>query len=555
MKRLLILAALLVALVPLAFASGGGETSATGTSATAGDFGKRIGGANYWMAKFDQPVTLHVVNFERPQTPFLPGDGTTKNEWTRGIKEFLNIDIVTDWVSDSAGYTAKLNLAIASKELPDVFRCDPIQFTQLVEAGMVADLTDYQANNLSGMVFKIMEAAPVVTASAKFNGRLMGLPTYGYGDLWQIYDLWIRNDWMKQSGLPAPKSIADLEKIMDSFMKANPGSYGMGAEKTLNEVFKSGAAFNAKPRIWVDGPDGSIVYGSVQPEMKAAIAKWAEWYKKGYLRKDFMAIDQRAIVGDIAAGKVGVHFMENWAGWVYVDAVKALGMDAFMAPYEIPTESGKPGIFPIGFDNGAYLVVNKNSKVIPAALKSISFVSWVCMEATSQGILTDAQVDRYLLKGEGRHTMIPIELNDPYGNGPAMVEWAHKVGLNNYQITEPAMTSEWKAQYDQAAPWWRDKSPTGYGRWIQQYYPQSSGWQNLQVIKQGRYVATRLTGAMPAEGAAYGSTLDELLVEGFTKIIVGEQPLSYFDTLVAQWKSSGGDVTTKAVNRAYGKKK
>ena len=40
----------------------------------------------------------------------------------------------------------------------------------------------------------------------------------------------------------------------------------------------------------------------------------------------------------------------------------------------------------------------------------------------------------------------------------------------------------------------------------------------------------------------------------FTKIIVGEQPLSYFDTVVAQWKSSGGDVTTKAVNRVYGKK-
>jgi putative aldouronate transport system substrate-binding protein len=157
-KRLLILAALLVALLPLAFASGGGETSATGTSATAGDLGKRVEGVNYWMAKFDQPVTIHVVNFERPQTPYLAGDGTTKNEWTRGIKERLNIDIVTDWVSDSAGYTAKLNLAIASKELPDVFRVDPIQFTQLVEAGMVADLTDYQANNLSGMVFKIMEA-------------------------------------------------------------------------------------------------------------------------------------------------------------------------------------------------------------------------------------------------------------------------------------------------------------------------------------------------------------------------------------------------------------
>jgi putative aldouronate transport system substrate-binding protein len=341
---------------------------------------------------------------------------------------------------------------------------------------------------------------------------------------------------------------------MDSFMKAHAGTYGMGVQKTLDEVFWLGSAFNAKAKIWIDGPDGSIVYGSVQPEMKPLIAKWAEWYKKGYLRKDFMSIDNQALVGDIAAGKLGTHFYTNWAGWVYVDAVKALGMDAHMVPFEIPTVDGKPGIHPIAFDNDSYIVVNKNAKNIPAILKCISFVSWIAMEATSQGILTDAQVDRYLLKGEGRHTMLPIELNDPYGNGPAMVEWAHKVGLNNYQITEPAMTSEWKAQYDQAAPWWKDKSVEGYGRWIQQYYPGASGWLNLQVIKQNRWVATKLTGAMPAEGAAYGTTLDDLLVEGFTKIIAGEQPLSFFDTVVAQWKSSGGDVTTKAVNKVYGKK-
>ncbi len=53
---------------------------------------------------------------------------------------------------------------------------------------------------------------------------------------------------------------------------------------------------------------------------------------------------------------------------------------------------------------------------------------------------------------------------------------------------------------------------------------------------------------------SYGTTLDDLLVEGFTKIIAGTQPLSYFDTVVAQWKSSGGDVVTKAVNKMYGKK-
>jgi putative aldouronate transport system substrate-binding protein len=150
--------------------------------------------------------------------------------------------------------------------------------------------------------------------------------------------------------------------------------------------------------------------------------------------------------------------------------------------------------------------------------------------------------------------MGPIKLNDPYGNGPPMVEWAEEVARNNYEIITPPMFSEWLAQYEQAKPWWESKDPVGYGRWIQQYATPSSASINMKVMNEGRYKATGLTGPYPEDAAAFGSTLDELLTEGFTQIIVGEQPLSYFDTLVAQWKSAGGDVITAAVNRVYGKK-
>ena len=45
-----------------------------------------------------------------------------------------------------------------------------------------------------------------------------------------------------------------------------------------------------------------------------------------------------------------------------------------------------------------------------------------------------------------------------------------------------------------------------------------------------------------------GSTLDDILKEGFTKIIVGEEPIDYFDTLVENWKSAGGEKATEEVN-------
>jgi putative aldouronate transport system substrate-binding protein len=550
MKKFLMLALVALTAASLAFAAGGGQTQASAPQ----DLGKRVAGQNYWMAKFDAPVTIHVVNRENPRTPFPAGEDTTKNAWTRGFKQYLNVDIVTDWLSSEDGYKEKLNLAIAAGELPDVFRVNGAQFQQLLAAGLIADLTDYMPNNASDFVNKIMEAAPVVTASAKVNGRLMAMPVYGYGDLWMVDDLWMRHDWVRQAGVSAPKTVADLENIMKTFMAQHPGSYGMVLTKKLYEMYQFGVAYNVARNIWVKGSDGALVYGNIQPQMKDLLAVFADWYKKGYIKQDFTSMEETARLQDLAAGKVGILFEQNWAGWQYTDLIKAQGLEAYMEPYEIPTRDGRPGVFPIGFDNGEYIVVNKNCRNIAAVIKCISFVTWVAGEARLQGAMNEAEEFSYLLGGEGRHTMPPVELADPYGNGPAMVVWAEEVARNNYAIKTPPMFSEWQAQYEQAKPWWESKDPVGYGRWIQQYATPSSASINLKIMNEGRYLATSMTGPLPEEAAAYGETLDDLLTEGFTQIIIGDRPLSYFDTLVAQWKSSGGNVITAAVNRVYGKK-
>jgi putative aldouronate transport system substrate-binding protein len=47
------------------------------------------------------------------------------------------------------------------------------------------------------------------------------------------------------------------------------------------------------------------------------------------------------------------------------------------------------------------------------------------------------------------------------------------------------------------------------------------------------------------------STLDDMRNETFTRIIMGELPISAFDTFVADWKRQGGDDITKEVNDWY----
>ncbi|MDR0669967.1 MAG: extracellular solute-binding protein [Treponema sp.] len=545
-KVLLVMLSLAIACLPLFAGGQRGGTAASGPV----DYGRRTDGPNYWMVKYDQPVTLHVANYEIANAPSLPWETGADNVKTRALKRYLNIDIVTDWITTQAGYPEKLNLAIAAGELPDVFKVNAIQFRQLVDAGLLADLTDYISNNASDYVKNIMEAAPAVTESAKINGRLMAIPNYGYGDLYSVSNLWIRHDWMKQAGLPAPRTIADLENIMKTFMTQHPGSYGMMLTKNLWEMYLLGSAFGVAQNIWVEGSDGNLVYGNIQPQMKDLVACWADWYQKGYLRKDFTSMEDTTRAVDVASGKAGVLLFPNYAGWTFTDVIKNYGPEAYLEPYEVPTRDGKPGVFPIGFDNDMYIVVNKNCKNIAAVIKSISFTTWVAAEAPGQGALTED-----LLGGDVHHTFMVLEISDPYANGPELIEWAQEVGRNNGVIKTPPKFLEWQNYYElQSKPWVDSRDPAGYARWIQLFAIPSAASINLKIINEGRYIRTPLTGPLPEEAAAYGSTLDDLLNEGFTKIIVGDQPLSYFDTIVAQWKASGGDVITAAVNRVYGKK-
>lgn len=52
---------------------------------------------------------------------------------------------------------------------------------------------------------------------------------------------------------------------------------------------------------------------------------------------------------------------------------------------------------------------------------------------------------------------------------------------------------------------------------------------------------------------AAGSTLNDILIEGFTKIIIGEKPIDYFDEIVQQWLTAGGAQATAEINETYGK--
>lgn len=49
------------------------------------------------------------------------------------------------------------------------------------------------------------------------------------------------------------------------------------------------------------------------------------------------------------------------------------------------------------------------------------------------------------------------------------------------------------------------------------------------------------------------SNLSKLEYETFSKIIVGQAPISAFDEFVSKWKSQGGDQVTKEIQQSLDK--
>jgi putative aldouronate transport system substrate-binding protein len=348
--------------------------------------------------------------------------------------------------------------------------------------------------------------------------------------------------------LAPPKTIAELENLMKTFMAAHPGTYGMSLDKYLSEMTWLGPAFKAYPDTWFTGSDGSIVYGGIQPEMKNLLSTFADWYKKGYFLKDFMSQDSAAVRQDLVSGKFGVQIFAQWWGYGNgADVVKNLGNNAYFEAYEFPTIDGRPAVHPLGFDNGGYIAINKKSKNIDAAIKTMSYIHYINLEVLAQGIMTPAQVGAYLLpSNSGLGSMPMFLLNDPVNEVRAFE-----------QIREAALTEDVSkitsgntlAKYTTAHDWVTKGDPNGIGNWLQDYADRSAYMVTYNIVKENRFVLSRIMGPVPDEAAGYdpGSGL----VEGFTKIIIGQEPVSYFDTLVREWKAAGGDIQTQAINKEY----
>ncbi|MEC0090638.1 extracellular solute-binding protein [Paenibacillus macquariensis] len=507
------------------------------------------------FGKSEEPITIKIGKEIDASDKSLPaGDSPESNQYTRYIKDKLNIDTKIIWQA-AAGkdYEQKINLSIASDDLPDALVVNETQFRQMVKSGQLEDLTDVYNEYASPTIKGIIETTKgLALKSVTIDEKMYALPNVTpESDM--VHYMWIRKDWLDKLGLQTPKTIDELEKVAKAFVEQDPDGNGkadtvgitgpqLGGNINADFINPNSnnygfdpifASFHSYPGYWLKDSNGKTTYGSIQPETKQALSTLRDFYTKGLIDRE-MSIrkDAQELIKN---GTSGIYFGVWWSGGYgpLGDAIQNNPKANWQA-YAVPLDINGEFTPHMGNPSNQYLVVRKGYEHPEAAIQmqnllfrdeskfdvnvAISNYPLRLVFASMDVMDVTYKMMKEVLAG----TKKPEDLNLPgYNLLKTDAENIKKVKLEPYD------------NYD--IQYWNPNADIGVWK---RMYSTLVGISPLQQPYKKTYSVTySQTKTMERRWAA----LDKLEKETFLKIIMGAEPIDSFDQFVLDWKKQGGD--------------
>lgn len=515
------------------------------------------------LGRYQEPVSLKIAQTVNPTIPFPEGQTATDNAFFDYLKEAMNIEVEVMWQAGSADdYNEKLNLAISSGELPDLFSVDGPQLKMLMASGMLEDITEgYEIYASDRVKMAIDSTEGKAMEAVSYDGAMMALPNVKA--MKDGYDLlWIRQDWLEELGLEVPKTIDEIRTTAKAFI-----DHRMGGDKTigllspssgsslyanflkssavmcgLGGIFQANRAF---PGYWIKDENGDTVYGSLTQETKETLQILADMYQEGTLDPE---LGTRKDADEAwKSGRAGMFFGPWWVGYNLKDALaNDPGADWQAYPYPL-TEDGKwsahmmnPSdtfcVIRKGYEHPEILILMNNYYQRDAAKVDTMGVDLGLLPArlllnTAKQKESDAEILKKYLETDtvpdydkDEHNLMQNDLDTVKG---AKLEPYDDYGIRNWNIEDANFPRLYSILVGVGAI---DK---GYETGCEETYSDLY-WQTDSMQRKW-------------------SNLQKLEDEMFLKMILGTVSIDEFDQFAADWESQGGADITKEVREAVHK--
>ncbi|RAJ01199.1 carbohydrate ABC transporter substrate-binding protein (CUT1 family) [Paenibacillus pabuli] len=551
-KRWLPLLATTTCLAVILSACGGGNSGGenAGSSTPAVE--------NEYKEKYDPAVTITTAWGIDPELKFKNGESMENNVATKWAKDKFGIEIKSLWsVTDTnSAFATKLRLAMSSgQEMPDVVTIgqpDNLVAQDLIDSGMYQEVGPLFDKYASDTWKKAMEQDPNVWNQYSRDGKKMGIPVldYAYNN---DYLLWIRQDWLDKLNLEAPKTIDELETVMEAFKNKNPDGLAPDKVTPLSIGFKTSmntwmgdpswifGAYGTLPQQWNLGADGKLEYGSINSGMKQGLTKLSEWLKKGYIPQEAALWDENKTAEPAVAGTAGIIPGPYWmSGWPLIDTVKNVP-SAVWKPIAIPAgPDGKAMRHGTQFVNGVTLI--KKDMEHPEAFFTYQNYLFDNYADPAKGSPYDNGLFEgydYQLDANGKQVK-PADMDGGYVNvvryllvrdGARIPDAQMKALMNLADGKEP----ETKLEKDVAV----------------NYGPETPAAAKELLDQKDISFKNMFTGPTTSTMKSKLDYLNKIENQTFNEIIYGKNPVDAFDTFVQTWKSGGGDQITQEVNEWY----
>lgn len=525
-----------------------------------------------WLAPYEETVHVTFGRYGSVTDPAFPeGEAIDNSKYTQWLKEQFNISFSVGWMIPSDEINEKISLNMATDSLPDIFIIrDKIQLQQLIQGGMVADLTEVVDTYASDLMRGIYESYGGMDAFFSQNvrgedGRIYAITATAPG--YEFILTWVRQDWLDALGLEKPATWAELEQVAHAFIQNKLGgehTVGIEIGNSLDDTYCTAGSpgpwyhnFGAYPGNWLEEEGtGKYVYGSVQPQMKDALAYMRGLFAEGLIDYEFATKDW---VGSIAAGNTGITFGAWWIGaWPLANS-KANDPKAQWVPLWIKGDNGQYNPYQPDIDTESYFWAVSSKCAHPEVLMKM-----VNIAAEQQNLFGIAEYDEF-----PKH--IPVEIDTFYSDIGYKFDyhaWPIDIKMRDYNQLlklEPVwMALVDKVKNGEEIPEFatesfdgkkivaymngEDQSSVGLHVYAKTLALQLLAENQDSLVEKPIYVP-KVTPTMEFSW----SNLKDLEAQTFMKIIMGELPLDAFDTFVADWQAQGGSMITGEVNAAAGK--
>ncbi|MBP1965033.1 extracellular solute-binding protein [Paenibacillus aceris] len=517
------------------------------------------------LGKYDPPIDVSFVRnlsdvVENNVLGVLKGETFEDNRWSRLYKDQLGINIKNSWVvkgnDTSEQYLQKLNVTLASGDLPDVIPVNATQLKQLSDSDQIEDMTALYQKYASPLTKEILsQEGSSPFDAATIDGKLMAIPQVD-SSIERAMFIWIRTDWLQKLGLQPPKTMADVQAITKAFAENDPDgngkkdTFGLGLTKGLwggamgLEGFMAG--YKAYPNMWITDASGKLVYGGIQPEVKKALQSLQSMFKNGELDQEFGIKDGGKVSEQIAAGKIGMEYGEQWNSIWPLQLNRNNDPNAQWRAYPIVSESGDMPKVPLKFSTTKFFAIKKGFKHPEAVIKLFNL-------HLEKNFGTTAEFDKYYAPPEAESVwqLSPVTPSPVKKNVEAFraIDAARKAG-NFSTLKGEAKTIQGKIDA------FNSGSKEGFALWGWERIYGAEGSEGVvdQYDKNNQFLMDKFVGAPTPTMVERKSTLEKLMNETYTKIIMGGS-IDEFDKFTKDWAKLGGEQITKEVNDWYMTKK